>query len=182
MKEAKLMWKKAKDAHRYLQGKSKRDKAKSGDAAPDMDDAEEDAEEGERMDDDMCFLVENSSMQLRDTVSAGGASLFADESLDSELPSTSSNYSYAAGAKKRFRGNGDGDALEAAQMLSQTISSYFQKKEETSKGSGSGLKYESNWKQIEQMYERLDEDTAIDLNFQFMAQTHNAVVAARKST
>lgn len=169
------MWKAAKDSHCNLQGK--KDKSKSGDAVPGMDDTE--ATEDETSDNDMCFLHENSAMQLRDTGSVGDVSSFGDESVDGEVSSSSSNDSYAAGGKKRARGNGDGDALAAAQLLSQTIASYFDKKKEIPQDSG--LKYEGNWKQIEQMYKHLHEDTIIDLNFQFMAITHKAVVAARKS-
>lgn len=175
VKEAKSMWKKAKDSLRYLQAKGNKDKGKSGDAAPDVDDDTE-APEEDTLDDDMGFLIQNAAVELRDTASIGGASSFADQSFDGEAASTSSNYSYAAGKKKSSRG--DGDALEAAQLLSNTITSYFEKKGE--KSQNDGLKYECNWKQIEQMYQHLDEDTILDLNFKFTALTHDAVVAARK--
>lgn len=181
--EAKGLWKKAKDTRRYFQSKKgKQPKAKSGDAAPDIED-DCDAMDEEPVDDDLNFLDENASTRFRETVSVGGTSTIGDDSVgpNDEEPTTSSNYSYVAKPKKKLRcDDDDTGAIEAAKMMSQTIASYFSKKDEE-KSKDSGLKYEATWKQIESMYVHLKEDSIVDLNFLFISETHKAVVAERNS-
>lgn len=126
------MWKKAKDTHRYIQSKKgKGQKTKSGDAAPDFED--DNAMEEEPPDDDLVFLDDHASSKFRDTASIGGSSTIGEDSigLNDEEPSTSSNYNYVAKTKKKLQvDDDDTGAMEAAKLMSETITSYFNIKEE----------------------------------------------------
>lgn len=183
--EAKNLWKKARDTHRYLAQKAKSSsKTKSGDAAPEECDEEQHEEsEVQELREEMAFLDENVSSSLRQTVSLGGEETAVPRSSTSvaidvhesgsDTPSTSSNYSYMASKKKNDRND---PSMEAALLVSRSISSFIEKREEKPEE----LKHKHIWLQMEKLFEQLDEEKITDLNFQFISQTYNAILEKRE--
>lgn len=178
--EAKTLWKKAKDAHRYFAlKKGKQQKTKSGDAAPELDEDDAEPFDDDMMDDELNFLDETSSTNYRQTFSVGGESTIGESSVDRNDEASgeaSSNYSYMAKKNKR-----DDATVEAAQLVSQTIASYFEAKKdgENTQTKEAKYKHAAIWSQLESLFEQLDDATITDLNFEFISITYKAIVAKR---
>lgn len=68
--------------------------------------------------------------------------------------------------------------MKAAELVGQSISTYFEKKKEE-KTPQDGLQHIHIWLQLEKMFEQLDEATITDLNFKFISETYNAIKAKR---
>ncbi|XP_053696478.1 uncharacterized protein LOC128743825 [Sabethes cyaneus] len=190
--EARALWKKARDAHRYLTRKARNfPKAKSGQAAPEEDDEEEEEEEQyvQELREEMAFLDDNTAYRHLQTASLGGDDHdtatsrsvspapfeFQESNCDiaSNHASTSSNPSCMPNKSKRER---DDSSMEAALLVSRSIDSFIEKREDKTQE----LKHKYIWLQLEKLFEQLDEDKIIDLNFQFISQTYSAIVEKRE--
>lgn len=172
MNEAKALWKKAKDSHRYHAAKKGKTKSKSGDAAPELDEASDGDAEGEDSVDQLSFLDESASYKYRETCSIGGESSIGP---NDDGNTASSSYSYMGRKKRRDESADDADA---AKILSQSIASFIEKRQEPKETES---KYAATWKQLESYYEQLDDDKITDLNFSFLSQTYSAIVEKRNA-
>lgn len=178
MNEAKSLWKKAKDTRRYLTiKKGKQQKSKSGDAAPDIDGtvSEEDGDANE-LRDELFFLDESNSSNFRETFSLGGLSSI-DQNEESCCETPASSYSYMDKKKKR-----DDNGMEAAAVVSQSIAAFIEQSQEAKNNEPTAkLKHIETWNQLEKMFEKLNDDQIMDLNYAFISQTYEAIVKSRES-
>lgn len=178
VEKAKQIWKKLKDHHRYYTTKKAHGKGKSGDAAPDdPDDAEEDFE----MRDELSFLDENEPSSLRKTMSLGNEEDHDETSLLGHFlmdETQSSNYSYSSEMSKGKKK--DDRALEAATLMSKSLSKYLDNKSDHQQASGEPkFKHEHIWQQLEKLFEQLAEIDITDLNFLFVSETYKKIQANR---
>lgn len=182
--ESKALWKKAKDSRRYIVATKTKKNSKSGDAAPDFEDDEGDMDNETRsIRDEMAFMDEATSSKFRETFSIGGLSVGSssacgqseqfDDTIDTGETGTetaTSSYSYMAKKKRAISTSND-----AAEKLSQSIVSFIDKRQ----AEDNKMQHMETWKQLEKMYEQLDNDKITDLNFSFVSQTYAAIVAKR---
>lgn len=172
---AKSIWKKLKDHHRYYTSKSQ-GKSKSGEAAPEEpDDSNLDFE----MREELSFLSQYAPQSLRTTMSLGGDSEIDsfDQSLDHSLDDTNlSNYSYTTGPSKGTKK--ENRALEAAAMVGESISKYFDQKT-SSQTKEPAMKHGHIWQQLEKLFEELPSADIVDLNFLFISETYKKIQSNR---
>lgn len=140
--DVKDLWKKLKDKHRYIA--KKQTQSKSVDACPEeFDDEYIDEADGE-----------NATENFRQTFSLGGAeslsSPVSDGANDNTCDTPTSTYSYMSKDKHK---NSENMAMKAAQLVGQSISTYFEKKKEE-KTQQDGLQQIHIWLQLEKMFEQ----------------------------
>lgn len=180
--ETKSIWRKLRDQRRYKAKKNK-NKGKSGAKAPGPDDDSDEnmeEEEGAEVHDEMAFLDKNESEQFRQTYSLGGEvvdQVTISDPGSNSVPdecyeSPSSSYSYL---KENTRDRGD-TALKAAHLVGESISMFLKNKENAPPPQ---LKHMHIWQHLDKLFERLDEDTILDLSHKFVTETYNAVKATR---
>lgn len=176
--EAKKMWKKARDTHRYFMNKQKKkNDSKSGAAAPEDEVIEEEDNVDENTNDmrnDLAFLDATCASNLRETATLGGRSscdpdISAEQSrLEGCETPLASAYSYASRKSK----TPSDKTLEAVRVVSESISTYVKSKESSEKS----LQFSKMWSHLDELLAKLPKAKATRLCAEFTSMAYAAVL------
>lgn len=178
--EAKDIWKKAKDTHRYFSTKP-RNQAKSGAAAPDDPEIELADDESQCLLDEMAFIDESAAAKHRQTVSLGGFTPISRPSTSTSavsLDSTNDTPACLYDFTPKSSHNRNDPVLDAAQTVGKSISSFIENQAERNKTYD--LKYFHIWLHLDKMFQELDDTSVLDLNFAFVQQAYEAIRKAKE--